>query len=335
MKIARLQINRAFTIVELLVVVSIIAVLIAILLPAIQQVREAARRMQCHNNLKQIGLALHNYNSTHLVFPPSALAGSGAGGCEATELAIEDNPSDCTEYQSWTALILPYLDQASFAQQYDYNSPWSSLRNRPLVATRLSLFQCPSTPSQPTTDTHHVIGAAAGDYGAISQVTKRVYTDIFGVADPGVAARVGALEQFAGNPQVFITDGLSNTIMIAESSGRPRVYVGNAQMSDSQFAAYSGDEVVKIAGDIVAEDGIGWADPDSRFNVAGVQEDGVTTNGAGFINRLNLSEAYSFHAGGVSVLLSDGSVRFLSETTDSWTYVTLCTRAGGEVVGEF
>ena len=185
------------------------------------------------------------------------------------------------------------------------------------------------------TDTYHVKGAATGDYGAISQVTKRVYTDIFGVADPGVAARVGALEQFAGNPQVFITDGLSNTIMIAESSGRPQVFVGRDPVSNSQFAAYTGDEMIKVADNIVAEDGIGWADPDSRFNVAGVQEDGVTTCGAGFINRLNLSEAYSFHAGGVSVLLSDGSVRFLSETTDSWTYVTLCTRAGGEIVGEF
>lgn len=327
--------KRAFTMIELLVVISIIAALVAILLPAIQQVREAARRMQCRNNLRQIGLALHNYNSTHQVFPPSALAGSGGGGCEATELAVEDNPSNCTEYQSWTTLILPYLDQLSLAQQYDYNSPWSSLRNRPLVATRLSVFECLSTPTQPTADTHHVLGAAAGDYGAISQVTKRVYTDVFGVADPGIAARVGALEQFADNPQSRISDGLSNTIMIAESSGRPQVFVGRDLMSNSQFGAYSGDEAISISGNIVAEDGIGWADPDSRFNVAGMQEDGVTTGGTGFINKFNLSEAYSFHRNGATVLLSDGSVRFLSEAIDSWTYVTICTRAGGEVAGEF
>ncbi len=325
----------AFTIIELLVVTSVIAILMAILLPAIQHARELARRMQCRNHLRQIGLALHNYDSTHAVFPPDALAGDGTGGCEETELSVEDNPSHCTEYQSWTTLVLPYLDQPTITQNYDYGSPWSSLRNRPFVKTQLSVFQCPSTPAPQETDTHHVVGAAAGDYGAINQVTKRVYTEVFGVADPGLSARTGVLAQFEANPPARITDGLSNTMMIAESCGRPDVYVGSDPMSKTQFAAYRGDEVVSVAGDLVAEDGIGWADPDSRFNVAGVQEDGITTLGSGFINKINLSEAYSFHSGGVLVLLSDGSVRFLSENIDSWTYVTLCTRAGGEVVGEF
>lgn len=326
--------RRAFTLVELLVVISITAILAALILPAVQQAREAARRMQCRNNLKQIGMAIHNYEASFTAFPPGRVSGGDNGDCEF-EYPIEDNPGDCTDYKSWTGMVLPYLEQSTLASQYDDNSPWSSLRNRPIVSVPLAVFQCPATTGTERTDTHHVKGAAATDYGSINQVMPRVFSDVFGVPDPGISARTGALAMYQANKSASITDGLSNSIMVAESAGRPVPYIHGEPMQHWQFLKYNDDEVVSISGQLVFEDGIGWADPDAGFDVKGVQSDGVTVYGPEFVNSINMAETYSFHSGGSQILLSDGSVRFLSQSTDSWVYVCICTRAGGEVVGEF
>lgn len=325
----------AFTIIELLVVISVIAILIALLVPAVQQAREAARRMQCRNNLKQLGLALHNYQSAHDVFPPSELNADGDSGCEPGEISIEDNSSSCTDYQSWTSLCLPFLGQSVLADSYDYNSPWSALVNRRVVSVQLPVFQCPSTPYGNRTDRYHVVGAAASDYGSVNRVAKRVYSDVFGVQVPSQAARQGALAEYKVNRPADITDGLSNSLMVAECAGRPEVLVLGRRMSDRQFSQYRDDEVVRVNGRLMAEAGIGWADPDTGFHVKGVQEDGVTVYGAVFINGINAGETYSFHSGGAQTLLADGSVQFLSARIDGWVYISLCTRAGGEVIGEY
>jgi prepilin-type N-terminal cleavage/methylation domain-containing protein len=328
--------RQAFTVIELLVVIAVIAILIALLLPAVQSAREAARRMQCRNNLKQMGLALHNYQSTHRVFPPSELNSRGDAGCDPFEVAVEDNLSHCTDYQSWTALCLPFLDQTALANTYDYNSAWSSLKNREAVSTQLAIFQCPSTPAADRVDRFHVVGAAAAsDYGSVNRVAKQVYSDVFGVPVPSQAARQGALAEYTANHPASITDGMSNTLMLAECAARPQAYVMGSRMTDSQFTSYTDDEIVRVGSELVADDGIGWADPDVGFHVKGVGHDGVTVYGPVFVNGINSGEAYSFHPGGAQALLSDGSVHFLSEQIDSWVYVTLCTRAGGEIVGEF
>ncbi len=327
--------RSAFTIIELLVVISIIAILVALLLPAVQSAREAARGIQCRNNLKQLGLALHNYQATHSVFPPSELNSRGDGGCDPFEVAVEDNPGACTDYASWTSLCLPFMDQGTVAAAYDYNSPWCSLRNRPAVSTPLAIFQCPSTAGPDRVDRNHVVGAAATDYGSVNRVDKRVYSDVFGVPVPSQASRQGALAEYQANRPSEITDGLSNSLMLAECAARPDAYVLGHQMTDEQFQAYTDDEVVRRGTRLVADDGIGWADPDAGFHVKGVQADGVTVFGPVFVNGINTGETYSFHSGGAQTLLSDGSVHFLSQNIDGWVYVSLCTRAGGEVIGEF
>ncbi|MEZ6061588.1 MAG: DUF1559 domain-containing protein [Planctomycetaceae bacterium] len=329
--------RRGFTMIELLTVVCIVGILVALLLPAVQQAREAARRLHCRNNLRQIGIALHSYQASFGAFPPGELGAIDhqGQGCEPHELPVEDNPTACTDYQSWTALCLAHLDQQPLSSRYDFDEAWSSLKNRPVVSVPLPVFQCPSVTGTERYDRHHVVGAAATDYGSISRVEKKVYTDVFGIAAPGQAARRGALGEYEANRPADISDGLSTTMMVAECAARPDAWVLGKQMSASQFMHYTDDDIVQDGGRLIAESGIGWADPDAGFHVSGVRSDGVTVYGPVFINGINVGETYSFHSGGAQVLFSDGSVTFLSEHIDSWVYISLCTRAGGEVVGDF
>ncbi len=327
--------QRGFTIIELLVVIAVIAILLSMLLPAVQGARAAARRMQCRNNLKQLGLALHNYQSTYRVFPPSELDSYGDAGCDPNEVAVEDNPGRCSDYQSWTTLCLPFIDQTAMADSYDYESSWCSLRNRSAVSTPLPVFVCPSTPGARRIDRFHVVGAAATDYASVNRVAKRVFSDVFGVPVPSQASRRGALSEYGANGPSQIVDGMSNTLMLSECAGRPEAWVLGKRMTASQFSAYTDDKITLAGTQLVAANGAGWADPDAGFHVKGVQSDGVTVYGPVFVNGINAGATYSFHSGGAQTLLSDGSVHFLSENIDDWVYVTLCTRAGGEVMGEF
>ncbi len=327
--------RAGFTIIEVVAVVSATTVLLALLLPAVQQVRESVRRVQCGNHLRQMGLALHHYLDSHGVFPPSELHAPGDSGCDLWEVAVEDNLSHCTDYCSWTVLCLPFLDQSTLAAAYDDGREWSSRANRPAVSTPLAVFQCPSSPQQNRRDPVHVVGAAATDYGAVQRIEKRVFTDVFGVPAPAQAARAGVLAEYRANAVSSVTDGLSHTIMLAEGAGRPEPRVHRHPMTSEEFAAWSDDSVVESGDRFVVNRGTGWADPDSGFSIRGVQEDGVTPWGACFINGTNVGEVWSFHSGGAQVLYADGSVQFLSEDIDAWTFVSLCTRAGGEITDSF
>ena len=326
--------HKGFTLVELLVVIAIIGILIGMLLPAVQSVREAARRTQCLNNMRQLGLSLHNYESAHRAFPPSRLEPDN----QRIPTDQTANSQAVSAFQSWTTLLLPFIEQGNLSDSFDFNAPWfdsSSSGNINVIGTRLPIYKCPSSPNADAIDQYHCFGAAAGDYGSINEVKRKVFTDVLGRPDPGLAGRTGLLSKFEKNPIAAVLDGTSNTLYVAECAGQPEVYIASGRMTSEDFAIYGDDKVVDFNGSFVPEDGTGWADPDCGFSINGASSNGLEKSGPRMINAINVSEAYSFHQGGANFAMADGSTHFISDTIDAQTFVSSCTRAGGEVVGDY
>jgi prepilin-type N-terminal cleavage/methylation domain-containing protein/prepilin-type processing-associated H-X9-DG protein len=296
--------RTGFTLIELLVVISIIAVLIGLLLPAIQKVREAAARTTCQNNLKQIGLGMHNYHSNFEGFPPSRTDGSVA------------TAPNFPYSHSWSVALLPYIEQTANFNLYNYKADWNFPVNYPAVRTYLKLFNCPTTPNQPRADTTIAAQPSAGDYHAMNAIKNFVGINCFGMIgkidkdDPRI---VGAMRRNELTKMTAITDGTSNTILVAEDAGRPQFYNARRQVYDP-----------------VGKEG-GWADPNGAFSLDGSNPDGTIPGGCP-MNCSNDSEMYSFHDGGANVVFADGSVHFLRSTMDLCVLARLVTRAGGEVV---
>ncbi|WP_299462158.1 DUF1559 domain-containing protein [uncultured Gimesia sp.] len=333
MKSIRRKKTAGFTLIELLVVIAIIAILIALLLPAVQQAREAARRSQCKNNLKQLGLALFNYESAFSTFPPSRLLGNTASG--DYPITNADGSSGTTTYCSWTILALPYLDQSNVYNKYNTNAPWFDASNRVMIETQIPVMLCPSVPGADRRDAYHAPGAAAGDYGSINEVKKKFWTNVLGVAEPSDAAKAGILSKGQNNRIRDITDGTSNTLMLGEAGGHPSVYNAKGLWNSTDQGLYQDDKVVAYGGNYVTTDGTGWADPDAGLSINGAIKNGYNTYGPYVINEINASEIFSFHVGGAQFAMGDGSVRFLSQNIDGALFAHICTRAGGETVGEF
>ena len=308
----RTRLNRrlAFTLIELLVVIAIIGVLIALLLPAIQKVREAANRASCQNNLKQIALGLLNFESERGGFPPSETTGGS---------------SLYNGYQhSWSAALLPYIEQTASFNLYSYKANWNDTVNYPAIRTYLKLFNCPSTPDQPRTDTTHEPNASAGDYHAVNAIKYFVGINCFGLTGlnqntPDDPRLVGAMRRNEVTRVAYITDGTSHTILVAEDAGRPQWFNADREVFIPMPAPPYGQA--------------GWADPTGAFSIDGSQRNGQVPGDCA-INCSNNSEVYSFHAGGANVVLADGSVHFLRMDLDLCTLAALVTRAGGEVVSE-
>lgn len=374
--------HAGFTLVELLVVIAIIGILVGLLLPAVQAAREAARRMQCSNNVKQIGLAVHNFECARKQVPTSLRPPSNVvGSSEQSRVSVLTD-------------LLPFLEQSTIYARYNKAINWNSGTNIPLSQTRIATFICPSNPDGGVLDTappgsvaSYIPGiASTTDYSPIFGIAPGVFTLTLGLSSPPEQYRDPA-EVFAGvsapytyvrgffpknatiNPSTGlqtnkgytfsnVTDGLSNTLAIAESSGRPFVYVrgrklsgGNA-LTDTDAASANTDRL----------NSGGWSRPASDIMIFGATNDPrgvlggtIAINGANGHNLRGLTYTaqgvaqtilglpigthgtgapFSFHTGGVNFAMGDGSVQFISDSIDFRTFIGRATPAGGEVLGE-
>jgi len=304
--------HTAFTLVELLVVIAIIGILIALLLPAVQAAREAARRSQCSNNLKQIALALHNYHDSLKVFPPSSTSGFGAGAWNYPGAGPSD-PS--IHLHSFASLLLPYLEQTTIADQIDYRVSSLDPANRAMASQVLPFYRCPSYAGEDFSDHPLYVTTVGYDKFAIRNYVTIGATTVVGLS--GALPADGVM--FPGSKTGFrdVIDGASNTIAFAETREER-----SATWIDGTSAAVAAR----------------WADltsPTFGGNTVSINHaiyfpEGVFPNSIG-----QEWGPSSFHPGGAQHALLDGSVTFLSETLDATVYDALTTRSGGEVIGEY
>lgn len=332
-KVRTLSSKTGFTLIELLVVIAIIAILIALLLPAVQQAREAARRSQCKNNLKQLGLAIHNYHDVFNTYPIGARAASGSSICCST----------CGT--NWRVGLWPYLDAAPVYNKINFAACFMSdtsglirngfnLENQILRGLVVSpVFNCPSSMNPNRADTNPVTNnfhkGQTVDYvgimGAVPDPNGRANVVANGNYNGGIYANNGTLLVQQSTSMKDLVDGSSNIIVVSEQSG----LVGTQDISANYYGGWAG-----WTGQVVP-----WATVTDHWHsgltaVRYPPNQKTTANGA--VNRYNPNTIInSMHVGGIHVLLGDGSVRFVSDNINFLTLSRLCVKDDGQPVGEF
>ncbi|MHC2070664.1 DUF1559 domain-containing protein [Bremerella sp. T1] len=307
--------RTGFTLVELLVVIAIIGILIALLLPAVQQAREAARRMQCTNNMKQIVLAVHNFENTHTHLPRT--------------IVNPDWGDPGTAYQYWGTEILAFLEQGNMKELWDRNYSCWDTENLDVVSNRMPAYECPSAPQARLVEIDTGVEGFSGDYIAVEEcVAPNGDYHFSGMASYRSTTSDVSVAPYETFDVKFrdISDGLSNTIFFSEQGGTIDHYV-NGKLEEAGSNPGRNSRAA-------------WSYT-RRIFLSGFDSDGLTLNYSAnapcMVNCSNHSWAgiYAFHPGGANIALGDGSVRFLPETIQGTTLFALCTRQGGEVVGEF
>ncbi|QDT31510.1 DUF1559 domain-containing protein [Thalassoglobus polymorphus] len=351
--------SKGFTLIELLVVIAIIAILVALLLPAVQQAREAARRSQCKNNLKQLGIAMHNYHDTHGIFPPSPVCGP-----------IDPQGNNKETWSAWSGIgmLLPYIDQAPLYNQANFDYNWNrndsarNLTNETIQRTIITPLNCPSDP-----------GASKRYTASMSPVS---YCFSAGPASTWSVGPIkpGIVTFRTGTRMRDITDGTTNTIMMAEA----QIGLNNGQWDPNQprrpyYRVVTGTRLERAASSSgrvwdtrqahideintyydacldMYDSGTGWnsaSDEQGRFWAAGTVYRGpwITTlvgPNAGpscdndtSVTDMMLKEPSSYHTGGVNLVLGDGSVKFVSDSVDQALWLSAGSIAGGETMGEW
>ncbi|MCA9074562.1 MAG: DUF1559 domain-containing protein [Planctomycetaceae bacterium] len=297
--------RSGFTLIELLVVIAIIAILIALLLPAVQQAREAARRTQCRNNLKQIGLALHNYHDIHQMFPPGWIMTDGG----------IPSAHDGVSGVGWGAMILPQMDQGNVWTQLDANVSIADAANDEFRDNALSIFRCPSDPQPDSWEIEEegMPGNVLADLPIANYIGVFGTEELDGCENVAGVAPVLPSGQCVGDGTLYhnsstrirsITDGTSNTFIVGE------------RKTDVDLGWYSTWVGVVPEGEEAFQRVLGSIDHVPNHPAAHFDDFG------------------SHHVGGAFFVFGDGSVTFISESIDQTVYQALGTIQGGEVTGQ-